>query len=388
MNVQYVFYDKFYIAGPSFSPDYERIINEVPIGAEVTFMREPNNAYDSNAIVVYYKGYKLGYIWEKSLGLNEKYARLLDRSLTEIFYATISHIDLKRHDKEFAVEVSVYLRLDGASCYSLTAEEVEMIEAVKNLDLSGILDSFAQTNKKGDLIMPTLGAMLKKKQADVAFTTIWTLDDIIRQHQHVSKEERPSIDKAAIYSQDDEFIGEYFSPLKRDDEYPLICIYLNRIDYFAKDALDRQYCICHTFIHECMHALFDHKPRTKHHPHDSFLEEATCECGAIMIAKELDRHYPGFGDYVFNSVNRKTTKYGLGADLYLHWSNSKEMKRNAVDDYNYACDQIVFKSNCNAVNGWKDRWPYDQAIPEMKEIYNLAHRSPSNQSDKPEQKRP
>ena len=263
-----------------------------------------------------------------------------------------------------------------------------MIEDAKNLDLSRVLRAFGAVNKKGELAMPTLGALLEQKRVDVAFTTIWMKNDVLRLFDPAPAVEKelikdPSKDPAADDLNPENFIGEYFTPMKKKDEFPLICVYLNRIDYNSKgNPGARCFTICWTFIHECMHALFDHKPREKWHPLDSYLEEPTCECGAIIIAQELDRLYPGFGDYVLKEVDSKKDRYGLGADLYRYWPSHQEQKDNAVDAYNEACDGIVFKADGCAVDGWKGRMPHTDAIPEMKEIYHIALRSGSNQTEK------
>lgn len=389
MNVRYIFFDKFHVAGASYFSDFDRLIDEIPIGAEVCFRREPKNRHDKNALAVYYKGYKLGYVPQVQ---NEKYVRLIDRGLTELLYATVASIDKETRYKEAMLEISVSLRLDGTSFYSLTARESRMIEDAKNLDLSGMLRAFSGLDKYGELQMPTLGALLNIRNVDVAFTTIMEQDLLKRMYfapeiEGKVKEEEPEApkEKGVDYDDPDTFIGEYFPPMKMHDEYPLICVYLNRIENIsAGDAESRCFTICETFIHECMHALFDHEPRKKGHPYDSFLEEPTCECGAIMIAQELDKMYPGFGDFVLKSVDSKVTKYGLGADLYRYWSSCEEQGDNAVDAYNDACDKIVFKKDGRAVSGWTGRMPYTQAIPEMKAIYSAAHRKRmSNQTEKP-----
>ena len=383
MNVKYIFFDKFYVAGATYSCDFDRVIDEIPLGAEVCFKREPDNDRDKKALAVYYKGYKLGYV---PRACNLKYDRLFDRGLTEIFHATVASIDRKTHSKEQALEITVSLRLDGASRYSLTEREAKMIEDVKNLDLSSVFRAFGGLNKKGEFKMPTLGTLLAQRRADVAFTTIWELKDIERQYSYVPVGDREPIEVEIDGNNPDDFIGEYFTPMKKDDEYPLICVYLNRIDYYSKGDADRRcFTICETFIHECMHALFDHDPRQQLHPRDSYLEEPTCECGAIIIAQELDHLYPGFGDFVLKSVDGKKNKYGLGADLYRYWSSSQECMDNAVDAYNEACDFIGFNADGTVVNGWTGRMPHTQAIPQMKEIYWQAHRSGvSNRTDKPE----
>lgn len=181
---------------------------------------------------------------------------------------------------------------------------------------------------------------------------------------------------------DDFLIGQYFSPLHKSSEYLLLCIYLNRIYRLSNNEIYRRYLIASIFIHEVMHSLFDTDTRHKTHLYDSNLEEPTCECGAIIIAKEVERVHPefaGFGNWTLNTVDNKQNKYGLGANLYGYWNNWEYGGSNAVDDYKNACNYIHDKVN------WTGRHNSLDAIREMKTIYhNALLGGISNQGDKSE----
>ena len=383
MKVNHVFYGKFHLAGISVKhKEFDRVKDELQVGSELSFLREPDNAFDPYAIQVYYKGYRIGYVEKKDLGVNRKYARLLDAHLTELFYATVASINYKRYE-EYWVEVNVFLRLDGTKYYSLTEEEEQMIAAVKDLDLSPILRAFGGR-------WNTLGKMLRYKNADAAFTCKWELKDILALYDPSPEEPR-----LGFREDEDDTIGEYFTSYNgktssMDEklvDYPLLCVYLNRIHrHHRSNPTSRMYSICSTFIHECMHALFDHKPDELTHPHDSYLEEPTCECGTIMIAELLEKVHPeyaGFANWALNAVDSKINKYGLGADLYKNWAwpCQDEPADNAVDAYNDACDYIELENG--AAVSWTGRMDPNVAIPEMREIYNTAlNRRVSNQSRK------
>lgn len=49
MNINNIFFDKFHVARASYGYDFDRVIDEIPIGAEACFKREPDNAHDKNA---------------------------------------------------------------------------------------------------------------------------------------------------------------------------------------------------------------------------------------------------------------------------------------------------------------------------------------------------
>lgn len=381
MQVRHQFYSKFAIAGLGYY-QIERVKDELQVGTELHLLREPRNPSDSKAVAVYYKGYMLGHIPNRPFNINFKYARLLDESLTELFYVTVSSFDFRSSNPfNWTVEVNVMLRLDGAVYYSLTKEEEQMVEDILDADLSGILAAFSKYK--------TLRTMLHRKKVDVSFTAKWETDDLNAFYDP----KHEAVPLTTKNDQEKDVIGQYFTSYNGADtgkdprivDYPLICVYLNRIDRLAMGNHDvRKKMISSTLIHECMHALFDHDPDTLTHPHDSYLEEPTCECGTIMIAEVMDALYPGFGNWVFNSVDGKKDKYGLGADLHMLWPCRQERASNAVDAYNEACDHIIMETD-KFVN-WNGRMAPGVAIPEMQQLYSMAasnkHAGLSNRRDK------
>ena len=78
--------------------------NKLKIGKKLTLKREPNNIYDKYAIVIYRKGYKLGYIPRDK---NRMLSLLLKNGI-DCFDARVQKVDKKEHT-ENQVEVIVYL---------------------------------------------------------------------------------------------------------------------------------------------------------------------------------------------------------------------------------------------------------------------------------------
>lgn len=88
------------LAGVSFRPDYpDNLIeldtinknSEEPVALDL--VREPDNAYDSNAIMVLYEGQHLGYIPK---ALNEGMAALMDRG--EVLLAHVDEVRIHPKD--------------------------------------------------------------------------------------------------------------------------------------------------------------------------------------------------------------------------------------------------------------------------------------------------
>ena len=88
------------LAGVSFRPDYpDNLIeldtidknSEEPVALDL--VREPDNAYDSNAIMVLYEGHHLGYIPK---ALNEGMAALMDRG--EVLLAHVDEVRISPKD--------------------------------------------------------------------------------------------------------------------------------------------------------------------------------------------------------------------------------------------------------------------------------------------------
>lgn len=62
----------FNIAGTSFA-DFHEVAHTIKIGDEVKAIPEPTNPYDKQAIALYYKGLKIGYVPKGHLTLNSEY---------------------------------------------------------------------------------------------------------------------------------------------------------------------------------------------------------------------------------------------------------------------------------------------------------------------------
>ena len=81
-------YKSFKIAGIEY---YEAlfVINELKVGDKLTLKAEPENIHDENAVEIYYKDYKLGYIPRST---NYSISVLLNNNW-DIFEAFIQKID-------------------------------------------------------------------------------------------------------------------------------------------------------------------------------------------------------------------------------------------------------------------------------------------------------
>ena len=94
-------YKSFEISGLRY---YEAlfIINKLKIGKKLKLKIEPNNIYDENAIEIYYKKYKLGYIPKTA---NYSIATIL-KSGWDIFECYIQKID----KNNLKIQVAVFVK--------------------------------------------------------------------------------------------------------------------------------------------------------------------------------------------------------------------------------------------------------------------------------------
>jgi len=94
-------YKFFYIAGIEY---YEAlfVINKLKPGQKLKLKPEPSNIHDENAVEIYYKNYKLGYIPKTS---NYSIARILNAGWN-IFDCYVQKID----KKNFEIQVAVFVR--------------------------------------------------------------------------------------------------------------------------------------------------------------------------------------------------------------------------------------------------------------------------------------
>lgn len=63
---------------------------KLKVGGKVQLIAEPNNRFDENAIAIYCKNYKLGYVPKV---MNKTIAVLLNLGYTDLFYAVIQQVD-------------------------------------------------------------------------------------------------------------------------------------------------------------------------------------------------------------------------------------------------------------------------------------------------------
>lgn len=94
----------FHIAGFTYYDGLE-VIDELKLGTEVDLVSEPNNPADPNAIAIYYKNYKLGYVPNYK---NEMLSTILYFGYADILEAKIQMFKLDSHpERQFRVVVKV-----------------------------------------------------------------------------------------------------------------------------------------------------------------------------------------------------------------------------------------------------------------------------------------
>ncbi len=96
--------DSFHIAGFEYYDGLD-IIDELKPGTTVNLSIEPDNPYDSEAIVIYYNDTKLGYVPSNH---NQALSTYLYYGYHDIFEAKIQSRDLDEHpERQFRVVVKV-----------------------------------------------------------------------------------------------------------------------------------------------------------------------------------------------------------------------------------------------------------------------------------------
>lgn len=94
-----IIYDN-YLRG-TFAYDLEKVAKQLKVGQELILQRETTNEYDSYAIAIYYKKYKLGYIAAYE---NIVLANMIDHKV--LLKTTISFIDVSRpKNQQIAVQI-------------------------------------------------------------------------------------------------------------------------------------------------------------------------------------------------------------------------------------------------------------------------------------------
>ena len=91
-------YKSFYIAGLEYYESY-KIQKKLQIGDKLKLKPEPKNRFDENAVEIYYKKYKLGYIPKRN---NYSIAQILNKGYN-IFKAYIQ--DIKENGIKIAIDI-------------------------------------------------------------------------------------------------------------------------------------------------------------------------------------------------------------------------------------------------------------------------------------------
>lgn len=94
----------FHIAGFAYWDGLD-VIDELSLGKEVKLISEPDNPYDSEAVVIYYQDKKLGYVPKNK---NSLLSKLLFFGHQDIFEARIQYINKETHpERQFRVVVKI-----------------------------------------------------------------------------------------------------------------------------------------------------------------------------------------------------------------------------------------------------------------------------------------
>ena len=79
---------------------------ELKIGTILELVREEHNSHDSNAVAIYYKDMKLGYIPKRH---NELLCQFIEMGHDDVFEVRVCQIDEEAHP-EHQVYVNVYIK--------------------------------------------------------------------------------------------------------------------------------------------------------------------------------------------------------------------------------------------------------------------------------------
>ncbi|WYE78634.1 HIRAN domain-containing protein [Fusobacterium polymorphum] len=80
-------------------------MNELSLGQSVTLMVESDNPYDNEAVVIYYKDKKIGYVPKEK---NSILSTLLYYGYGDIFEARIQYVNMENHpERQFRVVVKI-----------------------------------------------------------------------------------------------------------------------------------------------------------------------------------------------------------------------------------------------------------------------------------------
>lgn len=88
-----------------------------------------------------------------------------------------------------------------------------------------------------------------------------------------------------------DLLGCYISPLCDRNKRPVIHLYMDRIDEFAKRRkIDRAYVVLWVYVHEMMHAVLDRYPYLFVKPYIKEIEEPIAEVLSLMLVYKLERY--------------------------------------------------------------------------------------------------
>ena len=79
---------------------------ELKNGTELKLVREPENKYDPEAVAIYYKDFKLGFVPSSE---NEKISRFLDMGYTDLFEVRVARLCEDAHPEK-QVFVNIYIK--------------------------------------------------------------------------------------------------------------------------------------------------------------------------------------------------------------------------------------------------------------------------------------
>jgi hypothetical protein len=80
-------------------------LEHLKIGSKLRFVREINNKFDPNAIALYFKSFKLGYIPSR---VNEQMSRFIDMGYNDMFEVRICRINKEAHT-ESQIDINIYI---------------------------------------------------------------------------------------------------------------------------------------------------------------------------------------------------------------------------------------------------------------------------------------
>ena len=82
------------------------VFDELKMGTKLELVREEYNSHDHNAVAVYFKDMKLGFIPKHQ---NELISQFLDMGHSDVFEARVCQLDKEAHP-EHQVHVNIYIK--------------------------------------------------------------------------------------------------------------------------------------------------------------------------------------------------------------------------------------------------------------------------------------